>query len=171
MNSVLMSYRGVSFSVNPKTVKTGYAKTLAVSLPLSGNAAATELAAQPATVSGRGSFCGKNARAQAQTLLSVFQETGSAWLFTPVLSPMKAFFTALEFSVDAAEEKIDFTFTFTEDKGKTAGRFDFGYTVAQAGENLFDIAARTGVPIETVMERNDFETPFAVKEGERVWLK
>ena len=53
----------------------------------------------------------------------------------------------------------------------SGGEENFGYTLAAENENLFDIAARTGVGIEKIIDFNSFEEPFSVREGDRVWLK
>lgn len=171
MKSIKMSYKGFCFDANPETVKCEMSKKVSVVRIPFARGEVKETGEMPVTVSGRGKFCGKDAREKAQGLLAVFKRSGSAFLFLPVLSPVKAFFTELVFSVNAAEECIEYSFAFTEDKNAKKGLFDFGYTVAQSGENLFEIANRTDTRIESIIGLNDFEDPFSVREGDRVWLK
>ena len=45
-----------------------------------------------------------------------------------------------------------------------------GYYVVRAGDNLFTIATRTGVPIETLRQLNPSLDPQALVTGERVKL-
>lgn len=171
MDSIKMSYRGFCFNANPKTVKAVMKKETEVTLFPFKHGRCREGAQAPITVEGSGSFFGENARAQAQALLSVFKRRGAAYLFSPVLFPIKAVFTSLEFSLDAPKNRIDYRFSFVQESSEKSGSFDFGYTLAEKGENLFDISSRTGVSIESIIDLNGFETPFSVKEGNRVWLR
>ncbi|MCR5206858.1 MAG: DNA circularization N-terminal domain-containing protein [Eubacterium sp.] len=171
MKSIKMSYRGVCFEVNPSTLKTEYSKRTAVTEAPGSNAGCKEVCELPVKVSGKGILAGENASARAQQLLAAFKKKGSAYLFLPVVSPFKALFTSLELNVCSERNCIGYSFEFVQDISSKSGEYDFGYTLAQDGENLFDIAYRTNTAIETVIALNDFEEPFSVKEGDKVWLK
>ena len=171
MKSIKMSYRGFGFEVNPKSVKAEYSRAESTALLTKRRAISHELCEMPLVVSGTGRFYGENAREKMQELLSVYKKGGAAYLFSPVFPPVKAHFLSLSFTVSADSELIDYSFRFKESENKKLGAFDFGYTLAGENENLFDIAARTGVAIEKIIDLNSFEEPFSVREGDRVWLK
>ena len=171
MNSVKMSYGGFTFNANPSSIKTELSKEIVSAVIPFKKSKTGVISKKPATVSGSGSFCGSGAREQAQRLLAVYKKEGADYLFTPVSEPVKAFFTSLVFSVNADKERIDYTFTFTQEESAEKGVCDFGYTVAEKGENLFDISFRTETPLERIVDLNGFKNPFCVREGDRVWLK
>ncbi len=171
MDSIKMSYGGFTFNANPSSVKTEYKKNTAPSVFPFRRAKTNIISKSPAVISGNGKFCGKNARAEAQMLLSVFKREGAAYLFSPVLAPVKAYFTALDFSVNSVSGSIDYSFEFTQEEASDSDLYDFGYTLAEENENLFDIAHRTNTNIEKIIDLNSFKTPFDIREGDRIWLK
>lgn len=171
MNYIQMHYKGFTFPVNPAAVETSLSKRLGRRDVLFAGARIQETGEAPAVIRGRGCFIGEQASEQAQQLMKLFKEHGSAYLFAPEFYPLKAFFTELTFSTDAQNNRIDYTFTFTEDCVNKQSHFLFRYTYARAGENLFDIANRTGVATETLFAANDYEDLFSVSEGDKVWLK
>jgi hypothetical protein len=59
---------------------------------------------------------------------------------------------------------------FVEDSKQKNPTFNFKFTYALAGENIFDIANRTNVSLKQIVESNDYEDLFAVKEGDKVML-
>ena len=79
-------------------------------------------------------------------------------------------FTSLEINYSASNNRVEYSFEFTQDGFEKKEVYDFGYTVALEGENLFDVSSRTGVEIQRLVSLNDFGDLFAVKEGDRVWL-
>ncbi len=171
MKSIKMSYRGFCFEVNPKTVKVEFKRAQSTAVIPRHRARTEEICELPAVISGTGRLYGSDARAKMQGFLSAYKKGGAAYLFSPVFPPVKAYFTSLTFSVNAEEDCIEYAFSFKEAESKKRGSFDFGYTLAEDGENLFDIAYRTGVSIEKIIALNGFEDPFSVTEGEKVWLK
>ena len=150
MKSIKMSYRGLCFEVNPKTVKVEFKRAQSTAVIPRHRARAEEICELPAVISGTGRLYGSDARAKMQSFLSVYKKGGAAYLFSPVFPPVKAYFTSLTFSVSAEEDCIEYAFSF---------------------KDLFDIANRTGVSIEKIIALNSFEDPFSVTEGEKVWLK
>lgn len=171
MKSIKMTYRGFCFNVNPDSVKAEFSRAHSTALIFGKRAKPKEICELPSKISGSGKFVGENAREFMQSFYSVYKKGGAAYLFSPVFPPVKAFFTRLDFSIGAGGECINYTFEFIESQNEKKGAFDFGYTLAEEGENLFDISNRTGISVEKIFNLNGFETPFSVEEGDRVWLK
>ena len=171
MKTVKMSYKGFVFKANPTEIKTEFSRKTASRIIPFKHSGTGVICQSPAVIKGRGKFCGEGERAQAQSLYSVFKKEGAAYLFSPVFVPVKAHFTNLEFSVNSEKECIEYAFTFTQEENLQKGSFDFGYTLAAEGENLFDVAGRTHTPIEKIIDLNRFKNPFSVREGDRIWLK
>lgn len=171
MKSIKMTYRGFCFDVNPDSVKCGFSRAHTTALIAGRRAKVKELCELPSKISGGGKFFGENAREQMQTLFALYKKGGAAYLFSPVFPPVKVYFTRLDYGISAGGECINYAFEFIEAQNEKKGAFDFGYTVAEEGENLFDISNRTGVSVEKIVKQNAFETPFSVEEGDRVWLK
>lgn len=171
MKSVKMTYKGFEFDINPSSVKLELSKAnSSFVIPFKRNKS-REISELPMTLIGKGRLSGADAREKSQELISVFKKSGSAYVFSPVLTPIKAYFTSLEFGVSAGDDSIEYSFKFTEDTGSKKAMYDFGYTLAERGENLFDIANRTDTSVERLFELNRFENPFTVEEGNKVWLK
>ncbi len=171
MKWITMQYKGFTFHINPKTVKLQMTKSISTAKHPFFKTDTQETGTLPCTVSGSGILTGKDAGEQALRLAALFQQKGSATLFAPSLPALRMYFQSLSISNDAESSALQYTVTFVQDTGAKQPVYDFGYTFAKAGENLFDIANRTGTPLETVVAANDFATLFAVREGDKVWLR
>lgn len=169
MQLIKMSYKDFEFSVNPATIKFEYSKNISTQPMLDSTDKTQEMSVSPVTITGNGSFVGDDAMEQMQQLQRVFARSGSDYLFASGFQPVKAFFKSLSFSTDAKKGCIDYSFAFVEDYQGKQVEYDFGYTIAENGENLFDIANRLDVAVETLVVKNDFENVFAVKEGDKVY--
>ena len=113
------------------------------SIPIpKGSARAQEICFNPTVISGSGRFTGENANEKAHLLMNAFQSGGAAYLFSPIFSPMRMYFSELNMSVDSQGECINYSFTFIEEANKKKRKYDFGYTFALPDENLFDVANR-----------------------------
>lgn len=171
MEFIDMSYKGFSFPVNPASIKTQMKKRTVKKDVMSFASKVKETGFEPAVISGSGSFSGDKAQESAHELMRIFKEEGSAYLFSPEFFPLKAFFTELQLKADASKRCIEYSFKFVEDSVNKKSRFDFRFTYAFEGENLFDISNRTGVPVEKLFKLNDYEDLFSVSQGDKVWLK
>ncbi len=126
---------------------------------------------KPVVVSGEGSFYGDNAVTDALSLQHFLSSSESGWLIVPASPPIKAFLTSFSSVCNAVKNCVFYTFTFTEDCSHKKYGGNPKYTYAQVDENLFDVSRRTGVSIDKIMEVNDFETPFSVRNQNRVMLE
>lgn len=168
---IKMNYKGFSINVNPSSIKIDYSKTIAKKTSVFSTSTTQEICFEPTIISGSGKFAGENARDYANRLARVFKTKGSAYLFVPDGMPIKAFFKSLNISYDSESNCVSYSFEFVEDYQGKSTSYDFGYTFARKGENLFDISSRTDVDIQKLFENNNFTDLFSVKEGDRVWLK
>lgn len=170
MQYITMNYKGFEFKANPTSLKVCYTKSIARrKIPFSASVS-QEMSNSEAVIKGNGSFLGKDAMKKAYEMLRVFNRKGSDYLFCSSAIPIKAFFSDLDISYSSTEEKVDYSFTFIQDEDSKASDYDFGYTIAQENENAFDIANRTGIEIEKIVEANDLEDLFAIKQGDKIWL-
>lgn len=171
MNTAKMGYKGMTFDVNPKSVKTDFSKKIAIKTIPFGFGKSAEICKMPVKITGSGAFYGSTAGQEAHKLMQVFEKGGSSYLFMPKLAPIKAFFTDLTMRVGADSESIEYTFSFTEDCTEKRSSYPFGYTYALEGENLYDIANRCEVAADVLFRANDYMDMFSVREGDKVWLK
>ncbi len=170
MKCIKMSYKGFEFPVNVKSINASFSKNIST-LPIPKRSArAQEICFNPTVISGSGYFAGENANERAHMLMTAFQSRGAAYLFSPLFSPMKVFFSDLKLSADSAENRIEYSFTFVEEVNSKRRRYDFGYTFALPDENLYDIANRCGVKIEEIVGANECRDLFSVNEGDKIWL-
>ena len=170
MQHMKMKYRGFEFNVNPKSLKISMNKKIS----RYDTVYAEEICAQGTnrlyTVSGNGCFVGEDSAKKAFELVRAYNKKGSDYLFLPNSVPIKACFSSLSISYCAGNDRVDYSFEFVQECKEKNEETNPDYTVAADGENLFDIAHRTGMQIENLVEANDFGDVFAVKEGDRVWL-
>lgn len=171
MNMTKMGYKGMTFDVNPTTIKTDFSKKIAIKTIPFGFGKSAEICKMPVKITGSGMFCGSDAGQKAHRLMQVYEKSGSSYLFMPKLAPLKAFFTDLSLRVGADSESIEYTFSFTEDCTEKRSDYPFGYTYAQRGENLYDIANRCELAADAVFRANDYMDMFSVNEGDKVWLR
>lgn len=171
MESIQMQYKGCTFDVNPENIRLRLSKQVSRTVIPFKKVRTQELYQNPCVISGSGIFIGKEAQQQAFSLLYSYRSKGADYLFSPLLPPLKMVFTSLQLEADASGEGIRYSFEFTEEpSGKRLTRTN-RYTRARKGENLFDVANRTGYPVEYLAERNCFRHLFALEEGDTVWLR
>lgn len=170
MQLIRISYKDFTFMVNPETLTIKHSKTVAnrqIPFSLGKN---KEMGTNPVTITGSGYFAGENARKNIRTLSSVFDKKGSGYLFLPDSTPIKAIFSSLDISFAGAGDRIDYSFEFVQENIAKGPVYDFGFTYAMGGENLYDIANRTNVDVGTIFSLNSFSDLFSVQEGDKVWL-
>lgn len=170
MKMIKMKYRDFEFEVNPSEVSMKLSKNISKRDLYNHGEKCEEINKRGAVISGKGYFVGENAMNRAYALVRVYNKKGSDFLFTPFCTPMKMYFTSLEVHYSASESRVEYSFEFVQDGFEKKESYDFGYTFALDGENLFDISNRTGVDVQRLASLNDFGDLFAVREGDRVWL-
>ena len=169
--AVKMKFKDFEFPSNPAVIKTKLSANVRENPLFQSDSAVYHISRNAAVISGEGSFWGEE-RFTASVLLKRLQSSSSSgWLFLPDGSCFNAFFTSLTIEEDAKKGCVSYSFSFTENCAHVQEEYDFGFTLARENENMFDIAYRCDVPVETLMRLNDFKTPFSVKEGDRVTLK
>lgn len=84
--------------------------------------------------------------------------------------PMRAYLTRFDYTCTTARDGVQYSFTFTEDCDRAPRYAPYGSTRVRQGENAFDIAARTGVSVDTIVARNRLPSPFDLAPGEKVVL-
>ena len=170
MELIKMNYKGITLSVNPATIKTEMARSLAKKAALFSTSRVQDMCFEPTKISGSGYLVGANARCDAYEIIRTFKSKGSAYLFVPGFAPIRAFFSSLSIWYDSKISCVNYIFEFVEDCVEKKGGADFAYTYAAPGENLYDISNRTNVSVEDIFDSNDYKDLFSVKGGDKVWL-
>lgn len=165
-----MRYKNFSFTQNPAVIKVISDSIQTVHPVYCGTPVVGGVCRKPTIISGSGSLFGKAAVESALLLHRLSMCLDSGWLFVPCAAPMSAFFTAFSYECNAQKDCVLYTFSFTEDCSARRPEYAFGYTLAEEGENAFDIANRMGVSVDAIMERNCLLSPFAVQCGDKVVL-
>ncbi len=102
--------------------------------------------------------------------MRVYNKKGSDYLFLPNSVPVKAYFSSLDISYSSANDRVEYSFVFTQECNTKNELQTPEFIYALKDENLFDVSNRTGVEIETLVKCNDIGNVFAIKEGDRIWL-
>lgn len=169
--SVKMRFKDFEFPANPAVIKTEFSANVREDPLFQSDSAIYNISRNAAVISGEGCFWGEERFTASALLKKLHNSSESGWLFLPDGGCFNAFFTSLSLEEDAKKGCVSYSFSFTENCLHVKDEYDFGFTLALEGENMFDIAHRCGVAIETLMRLNDYKTPFSVKEGDRVVLK
>lgn len=165
-----MKYKGFEFDVNPKDFKTCMNKSSVKYNTVYSEQICVENGRNCVSVSGKGCFVGENAANKAFEMVRVYNKKGSDYLFLPNSVPLKMHFTSLDISYSSGNDRVDYSFVFTQESNTKNETKTPRFTYALEEENLFDVANRTGVKIETLVKCNDIGSIFALKEGDRIWL-
>lgn len=165
-----MQYKSFVFPSNPSKLKTTGSRRLKQVPVITGGTKVFNASAAPIKISGSGHFFGGLSVQNADKLHHLLSENDSGWLFVPNSVPICAFFESFETVCDTKNNCVSYKFSFIEDCSNRKYMHDFGYTVAQDGENVFDIAYRTKSSVDRIMEKNEFITPFDVPSGGKVVL-
>lgn len=166
-----MRFKGFSFDVNPNFIEISHKRIISEKTLINGISRVNSGALCPAEITGKGCFYGDAAPEKLAVLEALHKKGGAGWLYLPQGSAYKVYFKELTFSFNADKNRYDYSFVFIECTNSKKSAFDFSYTLADDGENLFQIAGRCNVPVERLMALNDFATPFSVNSGDRVVLK
>lgn len=168
---IRMSYKDVEFLSNPEVINISLSANISEKPLLNSDSAVNNVSRNAVVISGSGCFWGKAALSAARELKSLQRSSSSGWLFLPDGSCYDAFFSSLTIKEEAQKDCVSYSFSFIENCNHTSAEYDFGFTYAEEGENMFDIAHRCSVKIEKLMQLNNFKTPFCINAGDRVVLK
>lgn len=166
-----MKYKSFTFPSNPSEIKILGNRNIRTEPLFGASACVSNVSADPTVIKGSGAFFGNEGGKHAHMLHNLLKEEDSGWLFAPCAIPVQAFFEAFTSEYNAAKNCVSYTFSFIEDCTPYKSQFDFGFTYARDGENAFDIAGRTGVSVDKIMESNSFVTPFDINKWDKVALK
>lgn len=126
-------------------------------------------------LAGMGEFFGNGAYADMQNLIRVFEEGGPGQLIHPVIRLKQAIFLELELIQEPRADYVAYRFTFWEDDSEDAEYMGTGGTgthEVQAGENLWEIAARYGTTAEQLLVANLWiRNPNDLQPGKQVLLQ
>lgn len=137
---------------------------------LSGGVCVTPAGRRATVITGKGWWYGGRALEMAQVLRRLLLPGQAHWLFAPGAEPMRAYLTRFDYTCTIARDGVQYSFTFTEDCDPAPRYAPYGSTRVRQGENAFDIAARTGVAVDTIVARNRLTSPFDLTPGEKVVL-
>ena len=171
MDTIQMQYKGCTLQVNPEQLRLRLSKRINQTVIPFKKVHTQALCHNPCVISGSGVLTGRTARQQAYELLNCYRSQSADYLFSPLLPPLRMHFTALQLHAEADGESIRYSFEFTEAPSDRRLTRANRYTLAREGENLFDVANRTGYPVEYLAEHNGFRHLFALSEGDTVWLR
>lgn len=166
-----MSFKGFAFDVNPSFIEIRHRRIISEKVLLNGKSRVNSGALCPVEITGRGCFYGDNAPEKLAVLEVLHKKGGAGRLCLPQGSAYRVYFKELSFSFNSDKNRYEYSFAFVECTNSKKSSFDFSYTLADDGENLFQIAGRCNVPVERLMALNDFATPFSVNSGDRVVIK
>lgn len=121
---------------------------------LSGGVCVTPAGRRATVITGKGWWYGGRALEMAQVLRRLLLPGQAHWLFAPGAEPMRAYLTRFDYTCTTARDGVQYSFTFTEDCDPAPRYAPYGSTRVRQGENAFDIAARTGVSVDTIVALN-----------------
>ncbi len=165
-----MKFGNFEFPVNPEKVNVEYSENVKEVPLFDSDSAVFCVSRNACTVRCEGSFWGADRLELAAELKILFSDGSPGWLFLPDGECFNAFPVFLSVTETAEKCCVSYKIEFKENCSHKKSKAELEFTYANEGENMFDIAYRCGVKIETLMELNEFATPFGIKEGDRVRL-
>lgn len=166
-----MRFKDFTFPSNPSSLEIGTSTRVSTASVFGKTSEVSNVSVNPTIIRGSGEFYGERAQEHCAYLQHLLRLKTSGALLLPSEHGYNAYLTDFTFKRNADKNAVCYSFTFTEDCSSRAEERQFYYTVAHAGENAFDIAHRCSVSVNTIMQKNDFKTPFDIDEGERVVLR
>lgn len=170
MSAVRLQFKDFLFPANPYTVEISTAKTLSDQKAPGWRTTTQEICADPAVITVQGELYGDTAREEMHAMTALQRESGSGELYIPYDDSRRVFFEKLTFTIAADGERITYRAVFKEDMRAPKPICVVTKTAVQSGENLFDIAARCGVPLEALIQRNGLKSPFDITEGQEILI-
>lgn len=171
MHLMKMKYKDFEFPLNPSVIKVKHSRNISEKSLFDSDSAVYNISKNASVISGEGSFFGEKAFEYAGELEKINKESSSGWLFLPNGSCFDAYFKELTIKSDAKKNDVFYTFTFIENCNHKKNEREIEFVYAKEGENLFDVAYRCGISLETILELNNFKNPFDISVGDKVVLK
>lgn len=171
-NGNKMSYGNFIFSHLPAKIEvTSERKIAERKIPDAANAV-WDFGDNGRIIKGEGEFFGVSALEQFENLRKVVQSGGCHVLYLPALGKITAVCSSLKLLEEDHENAVAYSFVFREVCGTETKDSEQSTTVLE-GECLWQIAARTGIAIEGLLELNpQISRPDRVlTTGERIVLK
>lgn len=166
-----MKYKNFEFPSNPYKIEISSSVNCS-SKALPGVGSTVEnVSVNPTVVSGNGEFCGEGCEEYCARLKNMLTDMKSGWLFIPSAPPVKAFFTAFKFGKNAKKNAVSYSFEFVEDCTDRKPYNAPDFIIADGMENAYEIANRFDISVNDIMNLNDFQSPFAIRKGDRVMLR
>ncbi|MCM1114358.1 MAG: LysM peptidoglycan-binding domain-containing protein [Clostridium sp.] len=165
-----MVFKDFVFPSNP-TVLEVKASTNIHNFPIANNSSRVEnVSVNPSIVEGSGVFFGDRGEEYCLYLQHLLRLRTAGVLLLPTAVGMNAYLTRFSYKKSSNKNEISYSFTFTEDCSSKKEERLFYFTVAENGENAFDIANRCNVSVDDIMRLNTIATPFSIKAGDKVVL-
>ncbi len=171
MNKIKMRFNDFVFETNPLYIEVIASRDVKVNSIYGKNSIANDICQEPIIVKGKGVLYGDDAQEKCNIMSKLLRQGLQGELHCPSLYPIKAIFTLFKYNANAQKGGIEYEFEFTQVCGEDLQNLSLDYTYAALGENAFDIAKRTNICIDDIMNLNGFESPFSIEENERVNLK
>ncbi len=171
MKDFKMRFKDFVFPSNPTKIEICAKRDIATNSVYDNASVTQNIAPKPIVVSGKGTFYGKDAEKVCSYLSHLVKLGSSGMLHYPSLYPIDAFFEEFSYSQNALKDGFDYSFSFVENCSGEKEKIDLDYTFLSDDENLFAVAKRVGVSIDTIMELNDFDSPFYQGVNERVKIR
>lgn len=166
-----LKYKSFEFPVNPISIEISSSANCASKPVFNENSVTQNVSVNPVYITGSGELYGDNCNAYCACLQNIIKDKSSGWLILPSAPPVKAFFTKFKFSKSSKKNCVAYSFEFTEDCTRRKAKIPFKYTIAELGENAFEIANRCDVSVNDIMRLNDLKSPFEINSGDRVVLR
>ncbi len=166
-----MKFKNFEFPANPETVSVDYSDNIREFPLFDSDSAVCRVSRNAAQIRCGGAFWGEDRLVLAQELKGLFRDCSSGWLFLPDGECFDAFLVSLSVTETAKKGCVSYSMVFRENCSHKKSTAQLDCTYAQENENMFDIAYRCGARVETLMELNEYKTPFSVQAGDRVMLK
>lgn len=166
-----MEFNGYIFPSNPSQIKVEASSNYNQSSIFGENSVIQNVSVNPSIVSGEGVFYGDEGEQCCEYLIHMLKTREAGDLIIPGERGMNAYLTKFSYQKSSSKNAINYSFTFVECPSSKLEKRDFNYTTALEGENAYDIANRSNVSVSLIMQKNDFETPFSIKAGDRVVIK
>lgn len=166
MNSNIR-FKGYVLEHNPETLVISSRKNLSDQKTVGAKNIIRETGDNSRVVTGEGKIHGADCIYKFMKLFKLKEESDSAVLSIPGVKPFYAFFSSLEFSADPTPELISYKFVFREDCSEHGTMLiPEKYYAAAEGKDLWDIAYKFDVPVETLIELNpDIMRANELEEG------
>lgn len=165
-----MKFKNFIFPSNPAEIEVYTSTNIQSKSIYDSNSKTENVSVNPITIKGRGAFFGDKAEEHCLYLQHLLKDRTTGELMLPSSAGINAFLTEFTYSKNCKLSNMTYSFIFTEDCSQKTEIRKFNCTIAGKDENAFEIANRCNISVSDIMRLNDFETPFSIKQGDKVVL-